>query len=192
MLRTMFKLGLVGIAGAAVLSAAPAAAQITGTVNVSGFVAASCAAVTTVTGAIPLGNLAKVDGTVNNALTGTTDFRVNCTGATPHISITATSLATTTPVPGAGFTNTVRYNAHMAVDLAAGGASTLDYNTAVGGPASTLVMPSTIAAPTSDNVHITVNTLSTATPTDTLVSGNYGSTLAGGSGGVITFTISNS
>jgi hypothetical protein len=190
MLRTMFKLGLAGIAGAAFLSAAPASAQVTGNVNVTGFVGASCAAVTSVSGTIALGNLAKPDGTVAN-LNGVAHFRVNCNGATPHLSLTATSMATSAPA-GAGFTNTVRYDAHMAVDKAAGGQSTLDYSTATGGPAATLIMPSAIASPASDNVHITVDTLSTAVGTDVLVAGNYGVGLAGGTGGVITFTISNS
>lgn len=193
MLRTALKLGLSGVAGAVLLSVAPASAQITGTVNVTGFVAASCSTATSLTGTIPLGSLAKADGTVNTALTGATNFRVNCTGTAPKVSLTATSMGNTAPAP-AGFANTVRFDAHMNVDMASGPAQSFVYHTASGTGTATspTTLPGAIAAPTAgDNIHITVDTLSTASPTDLLVSGNYGVGL-GGTGGVITFTISNS
>ena len=196
MLRNIFKLGLAGIAGAVVLSGAPASAQTTGTVNVSGTVSPSCAAGQTVgPGSIPLGNLAKADGTVNPTPPGigiTSDLTVNCASAAPKITVTATDMVNPTP-PTAGFTSTVHYHAHVAVDLAAGGSSSFFYNTesGTGNATAPTLVGGAIKAPATPNVHVNVDTLNTTNATDILESGNYG-VGAGGTGGVITFVITPS
>ena len=123
----MKKLVLSVLVLGSALGATPAFAQATGSVDVTGSVAARCLAVSPISGNITLGELAKTDGTVDPSFAGNTggltrNFTVKCNGSNPKISVDAKPLinAAATNVP-AGYTNTVHYTATLVATGAKGG-----------------------------------------------------------------------
>ena len=130
----MKKIALAALtAAAALVSAQPAFAQASGTVQVSGTVAAKCSAITPISGTISLGELAAANGTVDGTFAGnvgglTKQFSVRCTGANPNLSVKALPLvnaAVTTPATG--YTNTINYTATMTATKAGGGSTSLTH-----------------------------------------------------------------
>lgn len=197
---------LAGICAAALIaySASSFAADVTGTVNVSGSVGVRCAVIDgnnatgSFTGAIPLGELAQSNGTLAANLSGSTtgspagtpvSFQVNCNTGVPSVSLTATSM-TTPGAAGAGFANQVRYTAELDANVSPSGSNSFIYNTATGTGNAT--SPTAMTGPllnAAGNVTVKVYGLSTPNVTDLLVAGNYGG--GGVNGGVISITINN-
>jgi hypothetical protein len=159
------------------LAAAPAFAQASGSVDVSGTVAARCSAVAPITGSITLGELAKTDGTVDTAFSGNTgglsrDFTIKCNGANPKVSVEAKPLinAAATNSPN-GYTNTVHYTATVIARGAKGGtASVADQSLSSGATAGQV---GDRFAAVSNNLSLTIGSGITTESTAILDAGTY-------------------
>jgi hypothetical protein len=136
-MKTVLSMLAVGTA----LIAAPAMAQVTGTVDITGSVAPKCLVIpgqgpvgATFGGLIPLGELADGTGklradvaTTFNAAgnAGALTARVVCTTAAPTISVNAdaiTSVNTPAPAANSGYDNSIDFNASVAVQTTTGAA----------------------------------------------------------------------
>jgi hypothetical protein len=173
----MKKLVLSALFAGSVLAAAPAFAQTSGSVDVSGSVAARCSAVTPLSGSITLGELAKADGTIDTAFSGNTgglsrNFTVKCNGANPKVSVEAKPLvnaaATTTAT---GYTNTVHYTATVAAMSAKGGNVTIADQSLTTG-ATSAPINDRLAAVT-NNIALTVGAGATSDSAAILDAGTY-------------------
>lgn len=173
----MKKLVLSALFAGSILSAAPAFAQASGSVDVSGTVAARCSAVTPLSGSITLGELAKTDGTVDTAFSNNTgglsrNFTVKCNGANPKVSVEAKPLinaaATTT---AAGYTNTVHYTATV-VAMGAKGTNATIADQSVTTGATSAPINDRLAAVT-NNIALTVGAGATSEATAILDAGTY-------------------
>ena len=182
-------------AAACVALATPAMAQTsaTGTVNVTGSVAAKCTAITPITGTIQLNELALANGTVDTAFSSTTGgtpgltktFTVKCTSAAPTITVSATSLDhSTTAASTGGYTGRVHYKATLAADTAASTTVSAVYTTADTPPAAVSTPLGGPLANATGNVRITVSNGATTNSGDLLRAGTYNVN------GVITITVS--
>jgi hypothetical protein len=174
----MNKTALLFAAAAAVASlSSPAFAQASGTVVVNGTVASRCTAVTPISGAIALGELAKSDGTVDNTFAGASgslsrEFTVRCNGANPNLSVEAKSLinAAVGESPN-GYTNKVDYTAKLAAKGAAG-KSTLISDLSNNGGATAGRLGDRLAAE-ANNVVLTIADGMTSNSTAILEAGTY-------------------
>ena len=152
------------------LAVAPAAlAQtVTGTVNVTGSVAAKCVVITggsgaSFSGSIPLGELAGTDGTLSSTLSGSTNaspagstqFRVNCNSVAPKVTLSATRLALAPSATApAGYTGVIDYTAALDASLSSGSTQTVSYVTAAALPAATVQALSSSLANSANNLTI--------------------------------------
>lgn len=175
------------------LAAAPAAmAQtVTGTVNVTGSVAAKCVVITggsgsSFSGSIPLGELAGTDGTLSSTLAGSTNaspggstqFRVNCNSAAPKVTLSSTRLALTpTATAPTGYANVIDYTAALDAALANGSTQTVSYVTAAALPAATVQSLSDSLANSANNLTVKAYALNTASGA-LLMAGNYSSVIS--------------
>ncbi|HVR89802.1 MAG TPA: hypothetical protein VHG29_01755 [Novosphingobium sp.] len=181
----MKKIALIALAASAAALATPAAAQsASGTVGVTGTVAAKCTAITPITGTITLNELALANGTVDAAFgaqTGglTRSFTVNCTGATPSITVSSDALNhSTDPTTANGYTGRVHYTSTLVADKATTGTATAVYNTADVLPAATTTNLGAPLKNAASNVRVTVSTGHTTNATDLLKAGSYSSTIS--------------
>ena len=142
----MKKLVLSVLVLGSALGATPAFAQATGSVDVTGSVAARCLAVSPISGNITLGELAKTDGTK------------------PLINAAATN------VP-AGYTNTVHYTATLVATGAKGGTTPVADQSLTAGATSAQVGDRLAA--TSNNITLTIGSGLTADPAAILDAGTY-------------------
>lgn len=184
---------LIGAAALLGLAIAPAAmAQtVTGTVNVTGSVAAKCVVITggsggTFSGSIPLGELAQADGTLSTTLSGSTNaspggstqFRVNCNSAAPKVTLSSTRLALTPSASApTGYTGVIDYTAALDAALANSTTQTVSYVTAAALPAATVQNLSTSLANSAGNLTVKAYALNTASGA-LLMAGNYASTIS--------------
>jgi hypothetical protein len=186
---------------ATAFAAAPAAAQTatqstSGTVNVTGFVAARCSVVQpggsnvqTFAGTIDLQRLDAADGTLRGDLStsGTAapadglkvNTRVVCTSANPTVGISATKLNTGgASDPGAGYSNDIDYTAQVKVKTAGGSVEKVEYATKAGGTAVTRALGQRLAGGADNNVEVSIYGLaSEAGATSLLAQGTYTSTV---------------
>jgi len=181
------------------LAAPASAADVTGTVTVTGVVTGKCTVQgggngNNFSGNIPLGELDASDGRLDPALEGSSiagaslSFTVVCNTASPSISLSATTMGDNVTA-GTGYTSAVDYTAQL--DLAeTSGSDTFKYATYPGGPATTGNLANPLSG-NAANVTVSVNTCNTdqGANSSILTAGNYGSA-AGGAGGVISITIS--
>ena len=171
------------------LIASPAAAQsASGTVNVTGSVAAKCTASTPIGGNIVLNELAQSDGTVDSAFSNASnlflDFTVRCTSPNPGLSLNATALANGTTGAGNGYADTVHYTSTLAAQKAGGGVASINYTTADVLPAASTGAIGDRLANVGDNIRVTVSNGTTTNTGDLLTAGSYS--------GTITLTVSPS
>ena len=172
-------------ATAIVALAAPAfAATTSGTVIVNGTVAASCSAVTPITGTITVNEMALTTGLVNTTFSNqsgglTRDFQVLCTNANPKIQVSSDALHQTGVPTVSGYTGVVHYTSTLSADLAGGGTASTAYTTADVLPAasSTTLGATKYFATGSNNLHVTISAAHTTGATDVLFAGNYTSTI---------------
>jgi len=173
----MKKIVLTALATIAGFSAAPAFAQATGTVEVTGTVAARCTAINPISGSIALGELAKSGGTVDAAFSGATNglsrsFTVRCNGANPQLSVNAKPLvnAAANNSPN-GYTNTVHYTATLAATGGKGGTTSVaDQSLATG--ATTGLIGDRLAA-VANNITLTIGSGVTTDSNAILEAGTY-------------------
>jgi hypothetical protein len=175
------------------LAVAPAAlAQtVTGTVNVTGSVAARCVVIaggsgSSFSGSIPLGELAGTDGTLSSTLAGSTNaspggstqFRVNCNSAAPKVTLSSTRLALSPTVTApTGYANVIDYTAALDANLANGSTQTVSYVTAAALPAATVQSLSDSLANSANNLTVKAYALNTASGA-LLMAGNYASVIS--------------
>lgn len=190
----MKKIALIALATSAAAIATPAAAQVTGTVDVTGSVAGRCSVVlvaggagtSTFNGTIALGALDDADGTLKDTLQGTTSAaaagsystRVICNSANTNIDITADTLDTGSGTPPTGYSREIDYTAEMEVALAPSGSGIVKYNTLTPVLADHTKTVGRIAAGAANNV--TVRAYGFAAKggvTSVLQSGDYTSTI---------------
>jgi|GEM_PF-3046021 len=155
----MKKIALAALAAGSALIATPAAAQVAGTVDVTGTVSGRCSVVPAGTegasafaGTIDLLTLDEADGTLRANLESSSSgspadnkhvtARVVCNTATPTVSISATAMQITggTLDGTAGYADTINYTAQVEVDLVGGGSEFRGINTA-GGPVGSASAP---------------------------------------------------
>lgn len=157
--------------------AAPAYAQASGSVDVTGTVAARCSAVAPITGSITLGELAKADGTVDPAFAGNTgglsrNFTVRCNGANPKISVDAKPLVNAAAANSPnGYTNTVHYTATL-VAMGAKGGTTPVADQSISAGATAVQVGDRLAA-VSNNIVLTIGGGQTTDATALLDAGAY-------------------
>jgi len=179
----MKKLAYLSLAAASAIAlASPAAAQtVTGTVDITGTVAAKCLVVpansSTFAASVNLLELAKADGTLEDsavlesrftAATGSLSAKVICTSATPTVAVTASPLlnvATADP----GYTNRIDYTANIDVVTVSG---SVDVDDLSSNPAATSTTLSARLANSPDNVTVDASAF-TATSGALLVAGTY-------------------
>lgn len=175
------------------LAVAPAvmAQTVTGTVNVTGSVAAKCVVITggsgsSFSGSIPLGELAGTDGTLATTLSGSTNaspagstqFRVNCNSVAPKVTISSTRLALTpTATAPTGYANVIDYTAALDASLSSGSTQTVSYVTAAALPAATVQALSSSLANTANNLTVKAYALNTSSGA-LLMAGNYASVIS--------------
>ena len=174
----MKKIAITAAALATLFAGAPAFAQnASGKVDVTGTVAAKCAAVTPITGSITLGELANANGTIDAAFGNNTgglarQFTVRCNGANPQISVNAKALVNAAAVnTPAGYTNIVNYTATLTANTAKGG-STSVADLSSGAGATTGLIGDRIAA-AANNVTLAVSAGNTADAAAILEAGSY-------------------
>ena len=192
--------GLLAASFLTVLAPAAQAAtvtNVTGEVDVKGHVTGICAVLTdgavsnNFQGTIDLGELAGPDGKLAPGLTGSTiagaskSFTVICNSATPGVSLAATTMLGDAATVLSGYTKTVNYTAKLDLGKADGTTQSFTYVTA-GNPAATTGHLTAPLSANTNNVTVSVNTL--ATNGSLLTAGNYGQA-GGGTGGVISITI---
>jgi hypothetical protein len=168
--------------------AAPAmAADVTGTVDITGLVAAKCTVITGGSGStfgstIALGELSDPDGTLSAAYKNSTlvapasavqNFRVSCTGANNAISVTANPIVSAAGAPS-GFTNHVDYTSSVDFAVVGGAASSPErFTAASNGAAATGPLGANVRlANVANNIQVRIYGLNTANATDVLVAGN--------------------
>lgn len=173
----MKKLVWSALFAATTVAAAPAFAQASGTVDVTGTVAARCSAVTPISGSITLGELATAAGKVDPAFAGNTgglsrNFTILCNGANPKLSVNARPLvnaaATNSP---SGYTNTVHYTATLTA-MGAKGGSTSVADQSLSSGATTAQVGDRLAA-VANNISLTVGSGVTTESTAVLDAGTY-------------------
>lgn len=187
----MKKLLLLAAATAALAGAATtaSAADVTGTVTITGQVEARCTVITggsgsTFSSTLPLGELADTDGTLATALKNASyvspagavqNFRVTCTGANNAISVQANPIVSSVNAP-TGFTNKVDYSSTVDFAVVGGAAVSpeqLTANTKVsGGLASGLLGANVRLANQANNIQVRIFALNTTNATDVLVAGS--------------------
>jgi hypothetical protein len=190
----MKKLVLLALAASTVAVVTPAAAQVTGTVEVTGTVVGRCsvvqpgggAGVATFTGAIPLGNLDEADGTLLTSLEGTTsaapagnvvEARIVCNSANTNIHVEAGKLSNLAPADP-GYSNDIDYTAELEVATASTGLQTAKYNTLAPVAADHTKTIGRIAAGAANNVKVRAYALAAEGGlTSLLVAGGYASTI---------------
>lgn len=186
----MKKLVLAALAASAMGAvASPAAAQsASGTVNVTGTVAAKCTASDPIGGNIVLNELAKSDGTVDSAFSNAANlslaFTVRCTSPNPMLSLSATALANGTTGAGAGYADKVHYTSTLTAKKAGGGDAAITYTTADVLPAASSGAVGDRLASSNNNVTVAVSQGATTNAGDVLTAGSYS--------GTITLTVSPS
>jgi hypothetical protein len=179
------KIALTTATGVALaLAGASSAFAATGTVDVTGNVAALCSA-TSFSDTIALNELADTStGRLDTNLTGaggapnlTKSFAVVCTSAAPTVTVKATQLTnvTNTATPANGYTSTINYTATARAHLAAGGTATPVVYDTTGTPAATSVqLAGPLANPGSGtNLDVTLSNAQTVVSTDILTAGAY-------------------
>ena len=168
---------LVAAAAAAIASPAMAQQAVSGTITLTGNVAKKCYVgsnntATSFSASHDFAELAQADGTLRGGLDteidGDTamDFTIKCNTGNPTVTISRVAM-TTLAAPAAGYTNSIGYNAVVAIDKAAGTA-TFDTDAATA-PLAIGPLGGAIAA-TGPNVHVTANTF---VATGILVAGAY-------------------
>ncbi len=170
----MKKIALIAMTAAAAI-ASPAMAQtaVTGTINLTGSVAAKCFVVpgsgSTFGETVAFGELAQADGTVRTDLAtafATRSATVKCTSAAPTISVDSTALATTAP-GGAGYDNSIDFTASVAVTTTGANAGPFTNDSANAALAATAI--GSPLANSASNINITTSNYRTNTATDLLV-----------------------
>lgn len=169
----MKKIALFAAATAAVLATPAMAQNVTGTINLSGSVAAKCSVTpgdgSTFTDTVAFGELAKTDGTVRTDLAtafGTKSFTVKCNTGTPKVSVDATALATVAPT-STGYDNSIDFQAAVAVTAVGVNNGPFLNDSSVAPLASTAV--GSALANSASNVQITTSNYRTNNATDLLV-----------------------
>ena len=167
----MKKIAFLAAAACAAL-ATPAMAQTTGTINLTGSVAAKCTAApggTTFGDSTAFGELAVTAGTVRTDLAtvfGTHAFTIICNTGNPTVSVDADALATTAGAT-AGYDNSIDYTATVTVARSGTTAATFTNDSSL---AATAAAP--LGAPLANsagNVSVTTSAYHTNTATDLLV-----------------------
>ena len=176
----MKKLLISALAATSALIATPAFAQASGSVSLTGSVAAKCTAIPDLDDSIALGELALANGTVDPAFLGaggdlSRSFTVRCTSPNPGLSVQANAL-TTTASGAAGYTGTVHYTATLTAVRAAGGSATVvDQSDPA---AATTGSVGSHLANSNNNITVTVSNGNTTTATDLLDAGAYTGSIA--------------
>lgn len=165
---------------AAAFAALPAAAQTgpaAGTVQVNGTVAAKCYALQPIAGTISLGELAKDDGTIDEAFSKATGgkstmFTVRCNGSNPLLSVRALPLVNNAVTETAnGYTNKVHYTATLDATRAQGGKTSVAAPSRETAPATARV-DGRLAAE-ANNMLLTISSGQTESSTAILDAGAY-------------------
>ncbi|HEX4846679.1 MAG TPA: hypothetical protein VFV30_00925 [Novosphingobium sp.] len=183
----MKKIALLAITAAAAIATPAMAQSTTGTIIINGTVGNKCTVLTgtgtaaTWGGTVNLGELSQADGTLRSSSSLSTDFaaagsgvlqaRIVCTSANPSITVNADPLVNTAPVTaGQGYTNTVHFQADVAVTKVSGSSTfSNDSNAATTGPTA---VGDRLAA-TGNNVSVSTTNWRTVGTDTQLVSGNY-------------------
>lgn len=180
----MKKLAYLSVAAASAIAlASPAAAQdVTGTVNITGSVAAKCLVVpgagNTFGTTVALGELAQANGTLRTDLAtlfssvggAGLEARVVCTSAAPTIAIDATEITSATPAT-TGYANRIDFTANVAVDTT----TTNDVpfsNSSTGAALAATPIGGRLANTVGNNITISASNFATPTATDLLVAAN--------------------
>lgn len=179
----MKKIAFLAVVATAAIASPAMAQSATGTVQVTGSVAAKCTITSPAPAAITLNELALADGTVNNTFSNTTggltrNFTVKCTSGSPTVAVSSTQLNNTTDsTTGGGYTGQVQYTSTVVADKSTTGTVTTSYTTLAALPAASSVSVGVPLKNAADNVRVTVSNGTTTNTGDLLKSGSYTSTI---------------
>lgn len=169
----MKKIALIALAASAAIATPAAAQTVTGTINLTGSVAAKCFVSpgngSTFGETVAFGELAQADGTLRTDLAtafATRSATVKCTSAVPTISVDATALATTATA-ASGYDNSIDFTANVAVSTTGTNNGPFTNDSANAALAATAIGSS--LANTSSNINITTSNYRTNNATDLLV-----------------------
>lgn len=186
----MNKVLLTALAAASALAiAAPASAQsVTGVVNITGNVDSKCIVIAPGTptggnafgGTVSLGNLAQANGTLESTATlesrfaaagaANLEYRVVCTAASTKVSVDADPI-TTAAASTTGYSNTVQYQANVAV-LLANSTPTPIVNDSLVGTATETTYADRLKASV-NNILVSATNFRSASATDVMLAGAY-------------------
>jgi len=173
-------------AGSMIAMAAPAAAQtVTGNVAITGTVSNKCSVLpgggSTFSDSRDLGELAKVDGTMEDSATlasrfglsggSAPTFRVVCTTANPNVAVDSTELTTAGTAP-TGYSSRIDFVAHVAAALTPSGTGNVA-NDSRGAATAATPIGGRLANNGSNNITVTADTFGTPNATDLLTAGAY-------------------
>ena len=178
----MKKIAFLAAATCAVLATPAMAQNVTGTINLSGSVAAKCTVTGTTPGstfaqAVAFGELAQSNGTLRTGLD--TDFTaaavqatVVCNTGTPKISVDANALVLTPSAAApTGYANTINYTASVAVSTAT--PATVNFSNATTAAAGSPTAVGAALANTPNNIKVTATGFATPAASDILMAGSY-------------------
>lgn len=168
--------------------AAPASAQnVTGTVDITGTVAAKCLVVpgaastfgTAVGMPVALGELAAADGTLATDLAtrfttigaGALSARVVCTSAAPTIAVDADTITSATAME-AGYSNVIDFTANVAVTTTTGAAGPFT-NDSSGAAGAATAIGGRLANNGTNNITISASGFTAGAGNPLLVAGSY-------------------
>ncbi len=165
-------LGLTAFAGGA-------SAQVTGTVNVTGSVAAQCyvglpgsPSGTSFSDTIALGAINQANGT-------TKTFTVTCTGSDATLALSAGRFSTGSGTAPSGYSRNIDYTAELDAALVAGGPKVLTYTTAAVLPSPTSSTLGARLANTTNDITVKAYSFSAENGVSSILeAGNYASTIS--------------
>jgi hypothetical protein len=173
------------------LSSGGFAQNVSGTVDVHGFVAPRCGAtfagVPSFSGSISLGELTQTNGTLSPALSsssatgpaGVATFIVGCTGGGSNVTLSASRLSNSQPPGLPTSSNDIDFTVQAKIALAEGGFATVDYTTAAATPAATEQFIPEVFANVAGNFEVRVFGFAAENGSASLlVAGNYDSVIS--------------
>lgn len=192
-MKRLFVLTAVSALGLSAFAGAASAQSVSGTVNVTGNVAATCYVGTPGNNAgasfsdtIALSTLNQSDGTLKTTLEGsapvtgaTKTFTVTCSGSDATVSLSATRFSTGSGTTPAGYSRNIDYTTELDAALVSGGPKVLTYTTAAALPTATSDTLGARLANTSGDITIKVYSFAAENgASSVLEAGNYASTIS--------------
>lgn len=193
-MKRLFALTAAAALGLSAFAGSASAQAVTGSVNVTGSVTASCyvgsvgsPTGSTFSGTIPLGELddtttgelkSGLSGSTSGTPAGSASFNVVCNGGNANVTLSATQLSTGSGTAPTGYSRNINYSTDLVAALTPSGSKTLTYST-VGLPAATADTLGGRLANTANDITVKVYNLAAENGASSILeAGSYSSTIS--------------